>query len=76
VERREQLTAALEDVDQRSRPVRAGQRGRRVDLDHRQAPPGRRDGVALPGVRLLAVSQLVDALLPARPIGDRGSMML
>jgi hypothetical protein len=51
---RDQLAAALEGVQQSGRAVGPGQFQARIDLDHRQAPPGRGDRVALSGVRLFA----------------------
>jgi hypothetical protein len=72
VERGEQLAPPLEGVEQRHRAVGADQGGGRVDLDHRQPAAGRRDGVTLAGVRLLAEPELVDLLLPGRAVGDSG----
>jgi hypothetical protein len=49
----DELITPCEDVQQRGRTVRADQHGCGVDLGHRQASAGRRDGVALPSVGLL-----------------------
>jgi hypothetical protein len=67
----DQLLAALEQVEQRGRPVRSDDGGPGVDLGHRQPTPGRRDRVALVGVRLLAYQQLVAGGLP-RLLADDG----
>lgn len=69
MEVRDELAAALEHLQQRDWPVLAGQRDRRIHLDHRQPPPGRRDRVAFPGVGLLPHQQLVQLCLPAGPVG-------
>jgi hypothetical protein len=59
-----ELVATLEQVEERDRPVNAGDLDRAVELDHRQPPPGRGDRVALAGVRLLADQQLLARRLP------------
>jgi hypothetical protein len=67
----DQLPAAFERLQQRDRPVRADQRDRGVDLDHRQPPPGRGDRVALVGVRLFPDPQGVDFGLPGGAVDHR-----
>src|SRR5258707_15808948 len=42
----DELVATLEQLDERDRPVAAGDLDRAVDLDPRQPPPGPRDRVA------------------------------
>ena len=66
----DQLPTTLEYVKQRNGAMLAGHRDRRVHLDHRQPPASRRDGVSLPGVRLLADEQPVQLRLPVGPGGD------
>jgi hypothetical protein len=53
-----ELVAPLEQVKERDRPVGSDDRDRRVELHHRQPAPGRGDGVALAGVRLLPGQKL------------------
>ena len=65
-----ELVATLEQVEERDRPVGADDLDRAVELDHRQPPPGRGDGVALAGVRLLADQQLVAGRLPGGQVDD------
>jgi hypothetical protein len=65
-----ELVATLEQVEERDRPVDAGDLDRAVDLDHRQPPPLCGDRVALTGVRLLADQQLLARRLPRRQIDD------
>src|SRR5207249_4051981 len=65
-----ELVATLEQVDERDRPVNAGDLDRAVELDHRQPPPGRGDRVALTGVRLLADQQLLARRLPGGQVDD------
>ena len=67
---RDELVATLKEVDEWDRPVCAGDLDRAVDLDHRQPPPGRRDRVALAGVRLFADQQLVAGRLPRSQVDD------
>jgi len=55
----DQLPTAFEHLQQRDRPVQAGQRDGGVHLDHRQPPAGRRDRVAFMGVRLLPGAQRI-----------------
>ena len=54
----DELLPPLERVQQGERPLQPDQREAGVDLDHGQAPPGRGDRVAFPGVRLLPDPQL------------------
>jgi hypothetical protein len=49
----DQLRPAIEDVDQRHRPVGSNQRSLRIDFDHRKAASSGRDRVALTSVGLL-----------------------
>src|SRR5207249_2734228 len=65
-----ELVATMEQVDERDRPVNAGDLDRAVELDHRQPPPGRGDRVALTGVRLLANQQLLARRLPGGQVDD------
>src|SRR6266852_8813729 len=65
-----EFVATLEQVEERDRPVNAGDLDRAVELDHRQPPPGRGDLVALTGVRLLADQQLVARRLPGGQVDD------
>ena len=55
-----------------SGPCGPGQREAGVDLDHGQAPPGRGDRVAFPGVRLLPDPQPVQFGLEGGPVDGRG----
>ena len=66
------MSAPVERVEQGERPVRAGQREAGVYLDHGQAPPGRGDRVAFPGVRLLPDAQPVQFGLEGGPVDGRG----
>jgi hypothetical protein len=50
----------------------ARQRVRGIHLDNGQAPPGRGDRVALPGVGLLPDPQLVHFGLEGGPVDGRG----
>src|SRR5262249_3393772 len=59
-----------EQVEERDRPIDAGDLDRAVELDHRQPPPGRGDRVALTGVRLLADQQLPARRLPGGQVDD------
>jgi hypothetical protein len=61
--------AAFEHLRQRDGPRRALDR-HWWNLGHRQAPPGRSDRVALPGVRLLPGKDRVPGLAPLRPADD------
>src|SRR5205823_5574884 len=51
--------------------ARPDERCRRVDLDHRQPPACGGDRVARAGVRLLALAELGDLLLPGAAVHDR-----
>jgi hypothetical protein len=53
VEIGDELLPALENLQQRHRPVGPDQRNSGIHLDHRQPPPRRRDRVTLVGMRLL-----------------------
>src|ERR1700733_1568940 len=68
----DELPASLERVEQGERTVRSGQRQAGVYLDHRQPAPGRGDGVALPGVRLLPDPQRANLCLEGGAIGHGG----
>src|SRR6185295_4669802 len=63
--------ATVERVQQSDRTDRSGQFEAGVDLDHRQAPPGRGDLVGLPDVRLLPHTQSVDLGFEGRPVDYR-----
>src|SRR3979411_3065699 len=65
-----ELVATLEQVEERDRPVNAGDLDRAVELDHPQPPPGRGDRAALTGVHLLADQQLLARRLPGVQVGD------
>src|SRR5437660_3829776 len=65
-----ELVATLEQIDERDRPVDAGDLDRAVELDHRQPPPGRGDRVALARVGLLADQQLFARRLPGGQVDD------
>ena len=67
----DQLPAAFERLEQRERAVRADQGDRRVDLDHRQPPPGRGDRVTFVGVRLFPSPQGVDFGQPGGAVDHR-----
>src|ERR1022692_1200988 len=68
----DELPAPFECFEQGERPAGPGPREAGVCLGHGQAPPGRGDRVALPGVRLLADPQLVQFGLEGGPADGRG----
>jgi hypothetical protein len=70
----DELPAPLERVEQGDRPVRPGQLQAGIDFDHRQAPAGRGDRVALAGVRLLPHPQRVQFGLEGGPVDGRGQV--
>ena len=70
---RDELATPLERVEQGDRPVGPDQCEVGVHLDHGQAPSGRGDRVALPGVRLLPDPQRVQFGLEGRPVDGRGA---
>jgi hypothetical protein len=69
----DQLRPAVEDVDQRHRPVGTDQLRRRVDLDHRQPASLRGQRVIGARVGLLFDPELVDPRLPRRPVVTYGT---
>jgi hypothetical protein len=73
VEIGDQLGPTVEDVDQRDRTVRSGERSLRIDFDHREAAAGGGDRVAFAGVGLFSDPKPVQFGLKRGPVGDRGS---
>ena len=68
----DELPASFERVEQGERPVRPDQLEARIDLDHGEAPTGRGDRVAFPGVCLLPNPQPVQFGLEGGPVDGRG----
>jgi hypothetical protein len=68
----DELPAAFERVEQGERPAGPGQPEARVYLRHGQAPPGRADRVAFPGVGLLPDPQPVQFGLEHDPVDSCG----
>jgi len=68
----DELLAPFERVEQGERPMGSGQSEAGVHLGHGQAPPGRGDRVAFPGVRFLPDPQLVQFGLEGGPVDGRG----
>src|ERR1035441_241632 len=66
----DQLTASLYGLQQRHGTVRANQRRRRVNPDHREAAAGRSDRVACACMRLLLDPQRIELGLERRPLRD------
>jgi len=60
----------VEQVEERDRPVNAGDLDRAIELDHRQPPAGSGDRVAATGVRLLANQQFLARRLPGGQVDD------
>src|SRR4030095_7258862 len=67
----EEFIAALEQLPERHRAVRADDLDATVDLDHGQPTTRRGDRIALAGVRLLPDHQLVPGCLPGVQVDDR-----
>ncbi|GAA2638821.1 hypothetical protein Adu01nite_78300 [Paractinoplanes durhamensis] len=72
VVRHDELGSALEDLEQRDWTIGTHENSGRPDLDHRQPPPGGRDGVTLSRVLLLSAPEIIELLLPGRAVDDRG----
>ena len=76
VEVGDQLGPALEDVDQRHRPVGTDQLRGRIELDHGQPAPLRGQCITGAGVGLLLDAEFVDPRLPRRPVGHLRHRMI
>jgi hypothetical protein len=68
----DQLTPTLERLQQRDRPVWAGQRDGGIDLHHWQPPAGCGQRVTGPRVGLLPHKQLIPLGLVGDPVDYRG----
>src|SRR5262249_15918842 len=68
---REGLRSPFERFEKGCRAVPSNQWRARIDLGHRQSPPGRGDRVALARVPLLSLAKFVDSGIQALTVDDR-----